>query len=151
MLSLEPPPVVLPVAVNIHTPQLPGIVLHMLLDTGSTNSSLFLDTLDVKNGHATFTLWPASSTNVTHPSFTLPVSATGKVVTKYGVFVRPYVRLDVTLDGSSDQIPSKQLQLSLQTGRSFGKYNGILGLDYMAGIPNMVLDLVASDASEKSI
>ena len=70
------------------------------------------------------------------------------MVTKYGTSVRPYVRLDVSLVNHNAQIPSKKLQVSLQTGRSFGKYNGILGLDYMAGVPDLVLDLVAPCTSE---
>lgn len=67
------------------------------------------------------------------------------MVTKYGASVRPYVRLDISLVDDSDKIPSKQLLVSLQSGRSFGKYNGVLGLDYMAGTPNLVLDLTASE------
>lgn len=150
MLSLVSTLVVLPVSVDVHVRQFPGLVLHMLLDTGSTNSSLFLDTLDVKYGQASFMLWPTSSTDMSKVTFTLPVSANGRVVTKYGISMRPYVCLDITLDNNYYKILSKQLQVSLQTGRSFGNYNGILGLDYMTGISNVVLDLVVPDTLEKS-
>ena len=138
-------PAILPVSVDVHAQQFPGVVLHMLLDTGSTNSSLFLDTIDVLGGQATFRLWAISPAKQANPLFTLPISANGKVVTKYGASVRPYVRLDISLVDDSDKIPSKQLLVSLQSGRSFGKYNGVLGLDYMAGTPNLVLDLTASE------
>ncbi|ESU35087.1 hypothetical protein GL50803_002830 [Giardia duodenalis] len=148
MLSLGPSPTILPVSVDIRVQQLPGVVLHMLLDTGSTNSSLFLDAIDILGTQVTLKLWPVVPTEQIEPLFTLPISASGKVVTKYGTSVRPYVRLDVSLVNHNAQIPSKKLQVSLQTGRSFGKYNGILGLDYMAGVPDLVLDLVAPCTSE---
>lgn len=148
MLSLGPSPTILPVSVDIRVQQLPGVVLHMLLDTGSTNSSLFLDAIDILGTQVTLKLWPVVPTEQIEPLFTLPISASGKVVTKYGTSVRPYVRLDVSLVNHNAQIPSKKLQVSLQTGRSFGKYNGILGLDYMAGVPDLVLDLVVPCTSE---
>lgn len=148
MLSLGPSPTILPVSVDIRVQQLPGVVLHMLLDTGSTNSSLFLDAIDILGTQVTLKLWPVVPTEQIEPLFTLPISASGKVVTKYGTSVRPYVHLDVSLVNHNAQIPSKKLQVSLQTGRSFGKYNGILGLDYMAGVPDLVLDLVAPCTSE---
>ncbi|EFO63968.1 Hypothetical protein GLP15_24 [Giardia lamblia P15] len=151
MLSLEPTAAILPVSVDVCVQQFPGVVLHMLLDTGSTNSSLFLDTIDIFGTQVTLKLWPVVPTEQTESLFTLPISASGKVVTKYGTSIRPYVHLDVSLVNHNVQIPSKKLQVSLQTGRSFGKYNGILGLDYMAGVPNLVLDLVASCASESNL
>lgn len=107
MLSLGPSPTILPVSVDIRVQQLPGVVLHMLLDTGSTNSSLFLDAIDILGTQVTLKLWPVVPTEQIEPLFTLPISASGKVVTKYGTSVRPYVRLDVSLVNHNAQIPSK--------------------------------------------